>query len=67
MESPIIIWHFRTKQSRARRVAGHVFRIARNALAVLGVFFAYLLILGYSQYVDQADVQITACASNRCT
>jgi hypothetical protein len=65
MDFPII-WNIRAKQTRARRIAGHAFRIGRNALALLGVFFIYLMLLGYGQYVDQAAAQQIACSGNRC-
>ncbi|MBR8435242.1 hypothetical protein KDW37_31275 [Burkholderia cenocepacia] len=62
----LITWKRAERDSRARRLARKAFRIARNMLAVLGVCFVYLLVLGYFQYQDQAAQFEVQCAVSRC-
>lgn len=52
--------------SRAGRIARAAFRVGRNIAAVLGLLFAYLLVLGYFQYMDQATQNDIVCAVGRC-
>ncbi|RQS85143.1 hypothetical protein [Burkholderia seminalis] len=63
---PLITWKRAKRDSRARRFARQAFRGARNVFAVLGVFFAYLFVLGYFQYQDQAAQYEVQCAISRC-
>lgn len=63
---PLITWSRTKRDSRAHRLARKAFRIARNVLAVLGVCFVYLLVLGYFQYQDQAAQYEVQCAVSRC-
>jgi hypothetical protein len=53
-------------KSRVLRTTKSAFRIARNALAILGVFFAYLLVLGYMQYQDRVGASGVSCSLTRC-
>lgn len=62
----LITWKRTKRDTRVRRFAHKGFRIARNVFAVLGVFFAYLVILGYFQYQDQAAQYEVQCAVSRC-
>lgn len=52
--------------SRATRAAKSIFRIVRNVLAVLGIVFVYLLVLGVQQYQDRLDAGDTSCSLTRC-
>ncbi|WP_028204987.1 hypothetical protein [Paraburkholderia nodosa] len=52
--------------SRGARALKRAFRIVRNALAVLGVAFVYLLVLGYQQYEDRLAAGDTTCSLTRC-
>lgn len=63
---PLITWKRVKHDTRGLRIARHIFRAFRNVLAVLGVFFVYLLILGYFQYQDQAAQTEVQCAVSRC-
>ncbi|WP_244119246.1 hypothetical protein [Burkholderia gladioli] len=56
----------RPAPSRGRRVLGTAFRWGRNVAAMLGVCFAYLLIIGYFQYMDQVAQNDVLCAVSRC-
>ncbi|WP_246795649.1 hypothetical protein [Burkholderia perseverans] len=60
----LIDWKIRHR--KARRAAGWAFRIARNALAIVGIFFVYLLIHGYGQCSEARDAQVATCAASRC-
>ncbi|VWC78491.1 hypothetical protein BLA17378_03745 [Burkholderia aenigmatica] len=62
----LITWKRAKPNTPARRFARITFRVARNLLAALGVFFAYLLTLGYFQYQDQAAQTEIQCAVSRC-
>ncbi|WP_269501070.1 hypothetical protein [Burkholderia sp. IMCC1007] len=62
----LITWKRTKPDSRAHRLARKAFRITRNVLAVLGVCFVYLLVLGYFQYQDQAAQYEVQCAVSRC-
>ena len=42
------------------------FRIVRNALALLGVFFIYLLVHGMIDYTARAAASDLACIYARC-
>ncbi|MFM0243826.1 hypothetical protein [Paraburkholderia sediminicola] len=55
-----------TIKKRPANVVRSVFRITRNVLAVLGVCFVYLLVLGYTQYQDRATAGDVACTFTRC-
>ncbi|MBR8344694.1 hypothetical protein KDX40_13195 [Burkholderia ambifaria] len=48
----MITWKRSKPSSCGTRIARIAFRIARNVLAILGVCFVYLLIVGYFQYQD---------------
>lgn len=64
----IVSWNFNSvSQSRGMRVAGLAFRIARNASAIGGLLFFYLLIHGYSQYVELQKAASPPCAVSRCS
>ncbi|WP_186107303.1 hypothetical protein [Burkholderia gladioli] len=52
--------------SRSRRVLVAMFRWGRNVAAMLGVCFAYLLIIGYFQYMDQVAQNDVLCSVSRC-
>ncbi|WP_186114018.1 hypothetical protein [Burkholderia gladioli] len=56
----------RQTPSRGRRVLVAAFRWGRNLAAMLGVCFAYLLIIGYFQYMDQVAQNDVLCAVSRC-
>lgn len=56
----------RQTPSRGRRVLVTAFRWGRNFAAMLGVCFAYLLIIGYFQYMDQVARNDVLCAVSRC-
>ncbi|WP_175760488.1 hypothetical protein [Burkholderia anthina] len=62
----LITWKRTKRDSRAHRLMRIAFSIARNALAVLGVCFVYLLVLGYFQYQDHAAQYEVQCAVSRC-
>ncbi|MBR7929434.1 hypothetical protein [Burkholderia ambifaria] len=62
----LITWKRSKRDTRANRVARTAFRIIRNLLAVLGVCFVYLLVIGYFQYQDQAAQYEVQCAVSRC-
>ncbi|WP_261533588.1 hypothetical protein [Burkholderia multivorans] len=62
----LITWKRAKPDAPARRMARAAFRVFRNVLAVLGVFFVYLLVLGYFQYQDQAAQTEVQCAVSRC-
>jgi len=62
----VITWKRTKPATRLKRVARVVFSGARNVFAVLGLCFAYLLILGYFQYQDQAAQTEVQCAVSRC-
>ncbi|NTZ82237.1 hypothetical protein FCJ61_04185 [Burkholderia metallica] len=62
----LITWKRTKRDSRAHRLARTTFRIARNVLAILGVCFVYLVVLGYFQYQDQAAQYEVQCAVSRC-
>ncbi|MBR8054187.1 hypothetical protein [Burkholderia vietnamiensis] len=62
----VITWKRTKRDSRARRMARKAFQISRNVFAVLGVCFAYFIILGYFQYQDQAAQYEVQCAVSRC-
>ena len=62
----LITWKRAKPAIRLMRAARRTFRIARNLLAVLGVCFVYLLVLGYFQYQDQAAQTEVQCAVSRC-
>ncbi|WP_131753563.1 hypothetical protein [Burkholderia vietnamiensis] len=62
----LITWKRAKPNTPARRFARITFRVARNLLAALGVFFVYLLVLGYFQYQDQAAQYEVQCAISRC-
>ncbi|HDR9756485.1 TPA: hypothetical protein ACK3Q6_001638 [Burkholderia cepacia] len=66
MVESLITWKRTKHDSRGRRMARTAFRIGRNVLAILGVCFVYLLILGYFQYQDQAAQYEVQCAVSRC-
>ena len=65
-EEPLITWKRGKRDSRVRRMARKAFLISRNVFAILGVCFAYFLILGYFQYQDQAAQCEVQCAVSRC-
>lgn len=52
---------------RGARAVKAAFRIARNTLAVLGVFFVYLLVVGYTQYQDRMAAGDVSCSFTRCS
>ena len=52
--------------SRATRAAKSIFRITRNVLAVFGVLFVYLLVMGVMQYQDRMDAGDSSCSLTRC-
>ncbi|MBR8084603.1 hypothetical protein C6V04_04885 [Burkholderia multivorans] len=62
----LITWKRAKRDTRGLRIARRLFRVFRNVLAVLGVFFVYLLVLGYFQYQDQAAQTEVQCAVSRC-
>lgn len=62
----LITWKRAKPTSRLMRVGRMTFRVVRNVLAVLGVCFAYLLIVGYFQYQDEAAQTEVQCAVSRC-
>ena len=62
----LITWSRTKRDSRVHRLARKTFSIARNVLAVLGVCFVYLIVLGYFQYQDQAAQYEVQCAVSRC-
>lgn len=51
---------------RGVRFAKRAFRVVRNLLAVLGVCFAYLLVIGYMQYQDRAAAGDVGCSFTHC-
>ena len=51
---------------RGVRIAKRAFRITRNLLAILGIFFAILLWLGFMQYMDRVDAGDAGCTLTRC-
>jgi len=55
-----------TVKNRPATIARRVFRTVRNGLAVLGVCFVYLLVLGYMQYVDREASRDMSCSYVRC-
>ena len=62
----LITWKRAKPAGRGRRLAGVVFRSARNIFAALGLCFVYLLVLAYFQYQDQAAQFEVQCAVSRC-
>lgn len=55
------------KQSRAGvRYAMRTLRVIRNLLAVLGVCFVYLLLIGFMQYQDRAAAGDVGCTFTHC-
>ncbi|WP_342705191.1 hypothetical protein OHZ10_29370 [Burkholderia arboris] len=62
----LITWKRAQSPRRLQRLASVTFRIGRNLFAVLGVFFAYLIVLGYLQYQHQAAKFEVQCAVSRC-
>jgi hypothetical protein len=55
-----------TIKKRPANMVRSVFRITRNILAVLGVCFVYLLVMGYSQYEDRVAAGDVACTLTHC-
>lgn len=55
-----------TIKNRPAGIAKRAFRVIRNGLAVLGVCFVYLLVLGYMQYVDREASRDMSCSYARC-
>jgi hypothetical protein len=51
---------------RGARAVKSAFKIARNVLAVLGLCFVYLLVMGYMQYQDRAAAGDTSCSLTHC-
>ncbi|MBN6728519.1 hypothetical protein [Burkholderia multivorans] len=62
----LITWKRAKRYTRGQRIVRSVFRGVRNLLAICGVFFVYLLVLGYFQYQDQAAQTEVQCAVSRC-
>ncbi|WP_321895992.1 hypothetical protein [Paraburkholderia heleia] len=52
--------------ARGVRALVRTLRVVRNVLAVMGLFFAYLLYTGWQQYEDRIDAGDTTCTLTRC-
>jgi hypothetical protein len=48
------------------RTAKAVFRMTRNILAILGVCFIYLFVMGVMQYQDRVAAGDTTCTLTHC-
>lgn len=48
------------------RYVKRAFRVIRNLLAVLGVCFVYLLLIGFMQYQDRAAAGDVGCTFTHC-
>jgi hypothetical protein len=58
-----------TAKPRARRgvrALKSTLRAVRNVLAILGLCFAFLLYVGYMQYLDRAAAGDVGCTFTRC-
>jgi hypothetical protein len=55
-----------TIKKRPEKVIRSVFRITRNLLAILGMCFVYLLVLGYTQYQDRVAAGDVSCTLTHC-
>lgn len=51
---------------RGVRAVKSALRLIWNLLAVLGVLFAWLLVLSYMQYEDRIDAGDTGCTLTHC-
>lgn len=56
----------RPEAARGFRALIWALRAVRNLLAVCGVAFIYLLVLGYQQYSDRLAAGDKPCAFSRC-
>ena len=54
------------RKRRSLRTAKSAFRIVRNLLAVLGVCFLYLLVVGVMQYQDRLAAGDASCSLTHC-
>jgi hypothetical protein len=51
---------------RGARAVRSAFKIARNVLAVLGLLFVYLLVMGVMQYEDRMAAGDSSCTLTHC-
>jgi hypothetical protein len=54
------------RKGRTLRTAKSVFRFTRNVLAILGVCFVYLFVMGVMQYQDRVAAGDTTCTLTHC-
>jgi hypothetical protein len=54
------------RKTRTLRTAKSVFRYARNILAILGVCFVYLFVMGVMQYQDSVAAGDATCSLTHC-
>ncbi|MBP0714853.1 hypothetical protein ABXK61_16225 [Burkholderia sola] len=62
----LITWSRSKPESRTRRIARLTLRALLYVFAILGVCFAYLLFVGYSQYQNEVAKGEIQCATSQC-